>query len=323
MSPKHRPDLQESFSFVAPPAGPAPTPPFDPVALQRLGAQGIYLGTSSWKYRAWEGLIYRGGYESEAQFQRHSLREYTSYFPCVGVDFTYYAWPVAEMMAYLVESTPDNFRLCPKVTKRITMAQFPDLPAYGKWAGKRNPEYLDAGLFREKFLAPLSRLAGRLGVVLFEFSGPDASDLPRLRDFFSAVPRDFPYAVEVRNPDLVTPEFYSLVRELGLSPAFSSWTRMPPVEQQWAAYLAAGGAEDKTPLVGLGLLRPGRTYEEAVRLFQPYVATKDIYPEGRAALAAIANFAMNQYRKTFILASNRWEGSAPHSVGAVAGLIRP
>jgi uncharacterized protein YecE (DUF72 family) len=315
-------NLQESFFFMdrAQVAKPV-KPPFDPVEMFRLSAKGVYLGTSSWKYRGWEGMIYQGGYATEAHFQRASLREYTSYFPTVGVDFTYYAWPLSEMMAYLVESTPENFRLCPKVTKRITLSSFPDLPAYGKWAGKKNPDYLNVDLFRDQFCEPIRRLSGRLGVVIFEFSGPEVGELAQLESFFRAAPVDLPYAVEIRNPDLVKPEFYALLKSLGISPAFSLWTKMPSLRSQWEAFMAGGGASPGVPLVGLGLLREGRSYEESVRLFQPYKETKDIYPEARQDLAALAISAMQQGRKAFILLNNRLEGSAPHTAGRVAELI--
>jgi uncharacterized protein YecE (DUF72 family) len=266
-------------------------------------------------------MIYKGGYDSEAHFQRASLREYTSYFPCVGVDFTYYAWPAADMMAYLVESTPENFRLCPKVTKRITLSSFPNLPAYGKWAGKKNPDFLNADLFASQFLDPVSRLKGRLGIVLFEFSGPEEDELEKLREFVRVIPRDFAYAVEIRNPGLVRPEFYRLLNEAGVSPAFSLWTRMPPVEAQLAAYREAGAAPAALPFVGLGFLKQGRTYEEAVRLFQPYREPKEADEAGRAALAGLAREALREGRKAFLLVNNRWEGSAPHSLGAIAGKI--
>lgn len=316
-------DLQESFFFVNAPRGGAPVqPPFEPKELFRLSAQGIYIGTSSWKYRGWEGLIYQGGYASEAQFQRTSLREYTSYLPTVGVDFTYYAWPMPEMMAYLVESTPENFRLCPKVTKRITLSQFPDLPAYGKWAGKKNPDYLDIDLFRDQFLAPLSRLQNRVGIIQFEFNGPFIEDLPALESFFERIPRDLPYAVEIRNPELVTEEFYSLLIRQQISPVFSLWSKMPPIHMQLEHYRKAGGEQDTTPLVGVGLIRPGRGYDEAVRMFQPYKELKDTYDEGCSDLAAIARFALRTSRKAFILVSNRLEGSAPHTVGRVVSRMQ-
>lgn len=311
-------DLQESFSFMTAPVGAPVHPPFDPRELARLAAQGVYLGTCSWKYRGWEGMIYQGGYASEAQFQRSSLREYTGAFPTVGVDFTYYAWPMRDMMAYLVESTPENFRLCPKVTKRITLSTFPNLPAYGKWAGQPNPDYLNAELFQQQFLEPISVLKDRMGIVLFEFSGPEENELAALEKFFRAVPRDFPYAVEIRNPALVNKEFYSLLRSLEVAPVFSHWTRMPAIQQQWETYLAAGGASDKGPIVVLSLVKPGRTFEEAVRLFQPYREMKDIYPPARQELGQIADFALQKGRKAYILVSNRLEGSAPFTIGAVA-----
>jgi uncharacterized protein YecE (DUF72 family) len=315
--------VQETFDFTKAPTGPAVKPPFSPLEASRLAARGVYCGTSSWKYRGWEGLIYRGGYESEAQFQRQSLREYTAVLPCVGVDFTYFAWPVDEMMAYLVESTPDNFRLLPKVTKRITMSTFPNLPAYGKWAGQANPEFLSVKLFEEKFLAPLRRLEGRIGLVQFEFTGPEESELPRLEEFFSKISRDFPYAVELRNPALVTPAFYELLRRHRLSPAFSSWTRMPPVGEQFSAYLAAGGDADTLPLLGLGIVRPGRSYDEAVRLFQPYSEIREGYEEGRAQLAGLGEWAMKHQRKAYLLVNNRLEGSAPHTIGGILDRLTP
>jgi uncharacterized protein YecE (DUF72 family) len=314
-------DLQESFNFTQPASGANLHPPFDPRELARLAAQGVYLGTCSWKYRGWEGMIYQGGYASEAQFQRASLREYTSSFPTVSVDFTYFAWPLRDMMAYLVESTPENFRLCPKVTKRITMSVFPNLPAYGKWAGQPNPDFLSVKLFKELFLEPISVLKDRMGVVIFEFSGPEKGELEAFARFFSEVPRDFTYAVEIRNPELVTPEFYSLLSRLGLSPVFSHWTKMPSVQRQLDTYLKSSGAEDTTPLVAISLVREGRSFEEAVSLFQPYGETKDIYEAARIDLAELGNFAMQSGRKAYILVSNRLEGSAPFTIGAVAEKI--
>ena len=170
-------------------------------------------------------------------------------------------------------------------------------------------------------LAPLAALEGRIGLVQFEFSGPEEHELERLREFFSAIPRRFSYGVEIRNPALVRPNFYRLLRDIGVSPAFVSWTRMPPLSEQWGAYLEAGGAEDPLPLLGLGIVRPGRSYEEAVRLFQPYHEVRETYPEGRAGLADIGLWAMKNRRKAYILINNRWEGSAPHSIGRVMDLF--
>jgi uncharacterized protein YecE (DUF72 family) len=311
--------LQESFHFMQVPSGGAPVkPPFDPKVLFRLAAQGLFIGTSSWKYRGWEGMIYQGGYASEAQFQRVSLREYTSYFPTVGVDFTYFAWPMREMMAYLLESTPENFRLCPKVTKRITMSSFPNLPAYGKWAGQKNPDFLNAELFQDQFYEPISLLKGRLGVVLFEFHGPEVEDLRLFERFFASIPRDISYAVEIRNPELVQTSAYELLAKLNLAPVFSVWTKMPSLAEQWQAFLPALPLLDSNlPFVGLGLLKPGRSYDEAVQLFQPFQKRQEPCEQEIRAMAMLGDEAQKLGRKAFFLLNNRLEGSAPHSVGAL------
>jgi len=311
-------DQQESFSFLNEKnTAPDPRPPFDALELSRLAAQGIYIGTSSWKYRGWEGMIYRGGYSSEAQFQRQSLREYTSYLPSVGVDFTFYTWPMPDMMNYLVEATPENFRLCPKVTKRITMDKFPQIPSYGKWAGKENPDFLDVELFKEQFLNPIQTLGSRIGGLFFEFTQLQETQLPKLERFFSEIPREITYSIEIRSPELITKKFYSLLRTLKLSPAFNSWSRMPFIRDQWKLYAGSGAMEDNTPLFVRALLRPGRSYDEAVRFFQPYNSIKDSFPEVRTDIVNIVREAKKQNRKCFIFINNRLEGSAPHTIGAI------
>ena len=92
MSTRKIDERQEFFTFMTEPGHlQAATPPFQPKKLFELAARGVFLGTSSWKYRGWEGMIYRGGYASEAQFQRQSLKEYTSFkvgtLACISLTF--------------------------------------------------------------------------------------------------------------------------------------------------------------------------------------------------------------------------------------------
>ena len=59
---------------------------------QNLAAQGVYVGTSSWKYPGWCGTIYdRAPYEyrskfAEPRFKRACLTEYAEVFKTVCVD---------------------------------------------------------------------------------------------------------------------------------------------------------------------------------------------------------------------------------------------
>ena len=67
-----------------------------------LGAKGVFIGTSSWKYEGWLGQIYtRERYLSRGKFSRRvfeqeCLREYSETFPAVCGDFAFYQFPTEE-----------------------------------------------------------------------------------------------------------------------------------------------------------------------------------------------------------------------------------
>jgi uncharacterized protein YecE (DUF72 family) len=64
-----------------------------------LAVQGVYIGTSSWKYPGWFGTIYdRARYEYRGKFaltrfNRECLAEYAEVFKTVCVDAAYYNFP--------------------------------------------------------------------------------------------------------------------------------------------------------------------------------------------------------------------------------------
>src|SRR5689334_22013358 len=119
-------------------------------ALARLAAQGLYLGTSSWKFPGWRGqlydearYIYRGKF-SESRFERLCLAEYAEVFNTVCVDAAYYQFPSARYLSELTGSVPADFLFSFKVTDEITIKRFPNLPRFGRRAGETNPHFLNA-----------------------------------------------------------------------------------------------------------------------------------------------------------------------------------
>jgi hypothetical protein len=67
------------------------------------------------------------------------------------------------------------------------------------------------------------------------------------------------------------------------------------------------------------LLRPGRKYDEAVKLFSPYNVVKDAYPEARASGAKLIQQAQasSSPAKGFIYVNNRLEGNALQTIAAM------
>ena len=312
------------------------TPRALPAALARETSRlaresNFYLGTSSWKYEGWIGQIYdeqrylTRGKLSQKRFETECLEEYAEIFPAVCVDAGYYRFPSEKYLANLCAQVPDGFRLCYKVTDEITVKKFPKLERFGDRAGTDNTHFLDAKLFIDALLGPLSPHRNKTGVLIFEFSAFSPTHFERLRDFIAALdeflgqlPANWQYAVEVRNAKLLRAEYFDVLRAHNVAHVFNSWTKMPPVEEQ----MAMPGAFTADFYAARFLLRPGRAYEQAVKEFQPYSETKETNKEARAALRSLVqrSVATPTARPSYAFVNNRLEGNSPNTIAAALDL---
>ena len=296
----------------------------------RLAREGVFIGTSSWKYPGWLGQLYTNdryvwhGRFSEARFERLCLAEYAEVFKTVCVDAAYYKFPDQHFLEGLVGQVPADFRFALKVTDRITLKHYANLPRFGRRAGTTNEDFLNANLFASAFLGPCQPFQANLGVLLFEFSHFSPRDFERGRDFAEALdqflgklPRGWRYGVEIRNRTFLHPDYFAVLARHGVAHVFNSWQDMMPVSEQ----LALPGSRTCPDFFAARLLlKPGRKYEEAVKLFSPYDLIKDPYPEGRAAGASLIQAARqrNGATKGFIYVNNRFEGNALATLAAMA-----
>ena len=69
------------------------------------------------------------------------------------------------------------------------------------------------------------------------------------------------------------------------------------------------------------LLRPGRTYDEAVDAFAPYDRIQDPNPELRRDLLRLIDTSVTTRIPAYLLVNNRAEGSSPLTVAEVAGML--
>jgi uncharacterized protein YecE (DUF72 family) len=300
----------------------------DRATLERLRSnipESVRFGTSTWNYPGWRGLVYQEDYGPKGAAAK-MLREYASFplFGTVGVDSSYYGPPTEAVLRSYAEHLPPGFPCVSKVWSQITVhtftkAQDPDR------AGARNPDFLNPDLFIEEIYQPYQRhFAANTGPFVFEFqtiakySGIDAQGFAsRLDEFFSALPRDAQYAVEVRNDEFLTPMYFAVLREHGVAHVFNSWTRMPPIGHQ----LDLPGAISGAFILARALLRPGRTYDEAVDVFAPYDRIREPNPKLRRDLVRLVDTAVKARIPAYLLVNNRAEGSAPLTIAAVAELL--
>jgi len=294
--------------------------------LTRLAERGILIGTSSWKYEGWLGQIYtpdryftRGKFSAK-KFEDSCLEEYAETFPIVCGDFSFYQFPSEEYWRKLFASTPGSLRFAFKVPEEITAKVFPAHPRYGRRAGLENPNFLDFNLFRQMFLEMLRPHSKRAIVLLFEFGQMSKKAMPdvdafleRLVPFLDQLPEGPRYAIELRNAEFLSRDYFEALQERGVAHIFNAWTRMPDLPAQSAmpqAYTA-----DFT--VVRALLRQGRAYEDAVKSFSPYERIQDPNLESRDALRALIQRSLGLQQPAYIFVNNRFEGNAPSTIEAV------
>jgi uncharacterized protein YecE (DUF72 family) len=298
------------------------------IDFERLAARIpplVRFGTSTWNYPGWRGLVYHRDYGPKGSAAR-MLEEYASFplFRTVGVDSSYYGPPTEDVLRSYAEHLPSGFPCISKVWSQLTIHRFTRAQNEEK-AGKVNPDFLNPDLFVEEIYQPYQRhFAANTGPFVFEFQtiakssgiGPEVF-AARLDEFFSALPRDAQYAVEVRNDEFLTPMYFAVLREHSVAHVFSSWTRMPPLGHQ----LDLPGSVSGPFILARALLRPGRTYNEAVDAFAPYDRIREPNPKLRRDLARLVQQAVKMKIPAYLLVNNRAEGSAPLTIAAVAEML--
>ncbi|HLW75791.1 MAG TPA: DUF72 domain-containing protein [Bryobacteraceae bacterium] len=290
--------------------------------LRNLAEQRIWIGTSSWKYEGWLDQIYHReryavhGKFSRKRFAAECLAEYAETFPIVCGDFSFYQFPPPQFWESLFHSMPASLRIALKAPEEVTCEKFPKHARYGPRAGETNPAYFDAGAMQAQFLEPLAPFAPRLGPVIFEFGSRSSEPMEfidRLDSFLGALPQGFRYAVEIRNREYLAPRYFDALREHGVAHVLSSWSRMPPI----GAQMTIANAFTADFMVARALLRPGRFYEDAVKMFTPYDRVQEEDPKTRAALRELIERMRAERRSAYVFVNNRLEGNAPETIRAI------
>jgi uncharacterized protein YecE (DUF72 family) len=310
--------------------GQAPASPLPPTeqleAWRDRISPFVRFGTSTWTYPGWTGLVYSRRYPDQGA-SAGMLAEYARFplFRTVGIDSSFYGPPNPRTLENWARSLPDGFRCVSKVWDRITVHTFAGKREPKSSAGKTNPDFLNPSLFLAEVYEPYRRHFGdHMGPFVFEFqtiagwgTRAEAEFAGRLDEFLALLPRDAQYAVEIRNEEFLSPAYLAVLREHNVAHVFNSWTRMPPI----GAQLDVDGAITADFIVSRALLRPGRLYEQAVKAFAPYDRIRDPNPELRQDLARLAGTAASLRIPAYLIVNNRAEGSAPHTIAAVARLI--
>ena len=305
----------------------------------------VHLGTSSWAYPGWRGIVYSPRAPAAA-LASDGLAAYAAWpvHRTVGLDRAFYATPSEAQYRELAGLVPADFRFTVKAEQRVTRpymaadgSTFGDTGAL-RARGTANPLFLDAAFLAGAVLAPaVAGLGERLGPVVLQFPPLDLARggalggaeafLDRLAAFLGRVRTGgtpgLAVAVEVRNRELfrapLARRYGDALRAAGCVHSFLQHPTVPTVSEQRTALEGAGGVPPG-PIVVRWMLRAGTGYEAAARAFEPFdrlLAPDEAVRHEVAALLAGCAAA----RPGFVVINNKAEGSAVRSVQALAEAV--
>lgn len=300
----------------------APARPEQVELAARLPA-GVRLGTMSWTFPGWRGIVYAGNARGE-RLAAEGLAAYAQHplLRAVEIDRSYYEPLSSESFRGFAEQVPEGFRFLVKAHQVCTIQRFPQHARYGKKRGEANALFLDASYATEAVVgAAVEGLGAKLGALLFQFS-PEEFGAPlvfaeRLQSFLAALPRGVTYAVELRNPALFTPAYAAALAEGGAVHCHNAWGELPSVLAQAKALPPVV----RRPLIVRWLFPPGDSYAAASERLAPFdrIVLED--PTRRGAIARLVANALRHEVPALVLVNNDAEGCAPESIDRLARAI--
>jgi uncharacterized protein YecE (DUF72 family) len=158
----------------------------------------LFIGTSGWRYKAWRGDFYPKGLA-----QRRELEYLSRQFGSVELNGSFYSLQKPESYDRWRDETPHGFRFAVKGGRYITHMVGPDK--------------LQAGLDRF-FDSGVTRLADRLGPILWQFPSRRRFEPEHLETFCAALPRThggtrLQHALEPRHESFRDPRCAEILRK--------------------------------------------------------------------------------------------------------------
>lgn len=273
----------------------------------------LWLGTSSWSFPGWQGVVYGDAHDGRT-LSREGLRAYARHpmLRAVGIDRSFYAPVPRKDYAAYARQVPDDFRFLVKATQPLCSPLLD---------GRHNPAFLDVARARQEWVQPaVEGLGDKLGVLLLQLVPQPARDFgafaERLDRFLGAF-AGLPLAVEVRTPELLTPDYARALVNNGARHCYNVWNGMPGVPEQMR--LVKGGA--RHGLVVRWMLRPGLQYVAAKEAFAPFSSLAAPDPGARADIAHLVRLALARDKDVVVIANNKAEGCSPRSLQQLAALL--
>ena len=158
--------------------------------------KSVHIGTSGWHYKHWLGNFYPDNFK-----EKEYLKYYSNRFCTVEINNSFYRIPDEKTILQWIETVPTDFIFAVKANRYITHMKKP-----------MDPEK-SLALFFER----IKLFDNELGPILFQLPPRFEFNPERLKFFLKALPDDYRYVLEFRDPSWFNPITYDLMREKNIA----------------------------------------------------------------------------------------------------------
>jgi len=281
----------------------------------------LRIGTCSWKYDSWKGIIY----PDKEKF--NYLQEYAKHFNSVEVDQWFWSLfepkkvvlPDERVVKEYRDSVPADFMFTIKVPNAVTLTHFYNKNKTDQL--KPNPYFLSTDVF-EKFLETLQPIENNIGVLMFQFEYLNKQKLSGLTEFIDKIEsfvetldKKYLYGIEIRNPNYLNNNYFNFLEQNNLSMVFLQGYYMLPVWQLINEY------KDKINLPAVirlhGQDRSGIEKKTGGN-WDKIVEPRD---DELNKAAEVINYLNSKKIDLYVNVNNHFEGSAPLTIKKIKKLI--
>ncbi|MBE2281747.1 MAG: DUF72 domain-containing protein [Ignavibacteriaceae bacterium] len=281
----------------------------------------LKIGTCSWNYDSWTGLVYSGLPGS------NYLTEYSSIYNTVEVDRWFWSlFPPGKVVLPNLKDVNDyfsavnkDFRFTIKAPNSISLTHFYSRDTGGTLI--ENPNFLSPELY-EKFLKSIEPLHPVTGVIIIQFEylnkqkmGSQNEFLQLLEKFAESVDKSIKIGIEIRNPNYLNKKFFETLNRTGFIPVFLHGYFMPDalkVIRDFANYIPGTAV--------LRLHGPDRTgiEKKTKNIWNEVVEPKDFEI---GTIAEVVRELLEREIELYINVNNHYEGSAPLTIEKIKTAI--
>lgn len=278
----------------------------------------LSIGTCSWKYDSWKGVIYPG----KKPF--NYLTEYSRHYRTVEVDQWFWSLfagnkvvlPKPSVVQDYAAAIPDDFLFSIKVPNSITLSHH-----YLKKKNdplEPNPHFLSVDLMNT-FLKSIDPLSKNIGSLNFQFEYLNKQKmrggLIEFTDLFGVFAEQLPagqnYCIETRNPNYLSQAYFRFLATQNLSHVFLQGYYMPSIYDVYQKYREL--IKDKVVIRLHGPDRKG-IEQQTGKEWDKIVAPKD---GDIVSLAAMVTDLQSRGVHCFIYVNNHFEGCAPRTIDRI------